>query len=230
MITLPAPFDSLLREIESKAITNFFGGPGAGKTNLCLLAALNCIDSNGGTVTYIDTEGGFSFERLAQLFPTYKLVLNRINLLEPKSFQEQGEMIRNLAKTDLLIVDSVSALYRLEYADSEQKKQREVNAHIMEANRELSKQLSILSTFARKNDIPVIVTSHTFKNWETGRDEIVGGDTVKYWSKGIVFLEKTGRSGERKAVLVKHRSQPEGKEVKFVIVQEGIKPSGFKLF
>lgn len=230
MIALPAPFDSLLKEIEPKAVTNFFGAPGTGKTNLCLLAALNCINSNGGSVTYIDTEGGFSFKRLSQLMPNYKLILSKINLLEPKDFTEQGRIIRELKGTDLVILDSLSALYRLEYADADQKKIKEVNVHIMEANRELSKQLSILSQVARKNNIPVIVTSHTFKSWDTGKEEMVGGEAVKYWSKGIVFLEKTGRTGERKAVVVKHRSLPEGKSVKFMIVQDGIKPAGFKLF
>jgi DNA repair protein RadB len=229
MITLPPPLDSLMGKIETKAITNFCGGPGTGKTNLCLLAALKCA-SSGGTVTYLDTEGGFSFERLSQLQPNYKLLLSKINLLEPKDFTEQGRMIRELQGTDLVVVDSLSALYRLEYADSGQQKSREVNVQIMEANRELSRQLSILSNFARKNDIPVIVTSHTFRKWDTGSDEIVGGDSAKYWSKAIIFLEKTGKAGERRAVLVKHRSLPEKREAKFLIVQDGIKPSGFKLF
>lgn len=228
MIVLPPPMDSLLKEIETKAITNVFGGPGTGKTNLCLLAALNCI-SSGGIVTYIDTEGGFSFERLGQLEPGYKQLLDKINLLEPKDFKEQGKIIRELQGAGLIVVDSLSALYRLEYAEASQSKAKELNPQIMEANRELSKQLSILSAFARKSGIPVLVTSHTFRKWDTGEDDIVGGDVVKYWSKSMVFLEKTGRSGERKAILVKHRSQPE-KEVKFEIVQEGIKPAGFKLF
>ena len=229
-VVLPAPMDSLLRELEQGAITNFFGAPGTGKTNLCILAALHCINQNGGTVTYLDTEGGFSFSRLAQLMPNYKLILKKINLLEPKDFKEQGELIRKLAGTDLVIVDSLSALYRLEYADSNQKERREVNANIIEANRELSKQLSVLSNLARQDGIPVIVTSHTFRSWDTGRDEVVGGDSVKYWSKAIVFLESTGRSGERRATVVKHRSMAEGKSVKFVIEHSGIKPAGFKLF
>lgn len=229
MIILPPPLDSLLKEIEAKAVTNLCGEPASGKTNLCMLAALYCI-KKGGTVTYIDTEGGFSFERLAQLMPNYKMILPRINLLEPKDFQEQGKLIRGLGETSLVIVDSLSALYRLEYADAEQKKTQEINPRILEASRELSKQLSILSQFAREKNIPVLVTCHTFKNWETGNGEVVGGDTVKYWSKTILFLEKTSKTGERKATVAKHRSVEEGKTVKFVIVQDGIKPAGFKLF
>ena len=227
-LTLPPPLDSLLGPLEKRAVTNFFGAPGTGKTNLCLLATISCVQ-DGGRVTYIDTEGGFSFARLEQLFPNYKLALKNINLLEPKSFKEQGEIIRSLAITDLVIVDSLSALYRLQHAESGQKKGRELNAKIMEVSREMSRQLSLLSAYAREHSIPVLVTSHTFKNWETGRDEVIGGDAVRYWSKGIVFIESTGK-GERKATITKHRSLPEGKEVKFEIVHEGIKPAGFKIF
>lgn len=228
-VKLPVPMDSIIKGLEPKTVTNIFGGPGTGKTNLCLLAMIDCIN-NGGEVTYIDSEGGFSFERLSQIMPNYKIILSKINLLEPKDFREQGEMIRSLQGTNLVIVDSLSALYRLEYAEADQKKNKEVNSQIMESNRELSRQLSILSNFARKNSIPVLVTSHTFKNWDSGKNEIVGGDAVKYWSKSIVFIESTSKTGERKATIMKHRSEPEGKNVKFVIDATGIKPSGFKLF
>ena len=120
-------------------------------------------------------------------------------------------------------MDSAVALYRLEYADPMKE--------AIEPNRELSKQLSVLSNTAREKKMPVIITSHVFRSWETQKNEIVGGDSVRYWSKVIVFLERTGRTSERKATIIKHRWVPEGKSVKFVIVQEGIKPaSGFKLF
>jgi hypothetical protein len=35
---------------------------------------------------------------------------------------------------------------------------------------------------------------------------------------------------ERKATLIKHRYLPEWGSVKFSIVNEGIKPAGFKIF
>ena len=224
-ILLPDPFPALMQEIEAGAVPNLFGEPGSGKTNLCLLAALHCI-RNGGAVTFIDTEGGFSFKRLEQLYPQYKLILGKIDLREPKTFQEQGKLIRSLEGTDFVIVDSLSALYRVEYAEHEPVSK----PHILEANKELSRQLSLLSAHARRHSIPVLVTSHAFRNWDTGRMEMVGGDAVRYWSKTILFLEKTGKQGERRATLVKHRSLPEGESAKFLIVQDGIRPAGFRLF
>jgi len=223
-LQLPEPLHALLGGIEFSALSNFYGAPGTGKTNICLLISIECI-KNGGKVVYIDTEGGFSPDRLSQLTGNVDDAMKKINLIEPKNFKEQGDVIRGLDKkeADLIVLDSAAALYRLEYADPEKE--------ILEANRELSRQMSILSSLAREKGIPVVVTSHTYKNWDTDRHEIVGGDSVKYWSKVLVFLERTGKMSERNATVIKHRSLPEGKTVRFVITQDGIKPaSGFKLF
>jgi DNA repair protein RadB len=236
IIDLPEPMKALMRGLEPKALTSLYGAPGTGKTNICLLAATECVRNNG-KVIYIDTEGGFSIERLKQLSPDFERILEKIEMVEPKDFTEQGTTIRSLADrgTDLIIVDSMAALYRLEYADSkaDQNSQDDKKANsrkILEANRELSLQLSILSNIAREKNIPVLITTHTFRSWETGNHEIIGGDSIKYWSKAIVFLERTSRTSERRATMVKHRYLPEGGNVKFMLVNDGIKPSGFKLF
>ena len=223
-LPLPQPLQELLGGVEHRALTNFFGAPGTGKTNLCLLLALD-VAKSGGRVVYIDTEGGFSAERLSQLTPDVDEVLKKIEIIEPKNFSEQGETISGLHKkqADLIILDSAAALYRLEYADPDKE--------AFEPNRQLGKQMSVLSNLAREKGIPVIVTSHTYKNWDTDKNEIVGGDSIKYWAKAVVFLERTGKMSERTATIVKHRSTPEGKAVKFFITQDGIKPaSGFRLF
>jgi len=223
-LALPQPLQSLMEGIEHGALTNFYGAPGTGKTNLCLLTSLEII-RNGGKVIFIDTEGGFSHERLSQIYPGADEALNNIMVLEPKNFKEQGKMIRelNAKQADMIVLDSAAALYRLEYADPEKE--------ALEANRELSKQMSVLSSIARERKIPVVVTSHTYKNWDTEHHEIVGGDAVKYWAKAVIFLERTGKMSERNASIVKHRWLPEGKSVKFEITNEGIKPaSGFRLF
>ena len=246
MVSLPEPLDGLIGMLEASAVTNFFGAPGTGKTNVCLLAAYNCI-KEGGVVAYIDTEGGFSKERFRQILggENIEKFLDKIILLEPKNFEEQAKAVRSVEKIkcDLVILDSSVALYRLEHAELKSGKAlyvspqenisaqaRKYSPEISEMNREMSKQLAFLSSLARERKIPVIITAHTYKNWETGDNEIVGGDPLKYWSKTMVFIEKTSRTGERKATITKHRSQPEGKSVKFEIVEDGIKPSGFRIF
>lgn len=229
ILNLPEPMKALMRGLEPKAVTSFYGGPGTGKTNICLLAAIECVNRRG-RVIYIDTEGGFSIERLKQIEPDFEKVLERIEIVEPKDFSEQSKVINLLEhkNPDLIIVDSIAALYRLEYADDGSGKSDKKK--VLEANRKLSKQLSVLSNVARGKNIPVVITTHTFKNWDTQKNEVIGGDSVKYWSKAIVFFERTSKTSERKATMVKHRYLPEGGNVKFMLVNEGIKPSGFKLF
>ena len=224
-VTLPEPLNSLIGKLETKAVTNLFGGPGTGKTNFCMLAMIDCA-RKGGKVVYMDSEGGLSFERMKQLAHDHEALLSRVELLEPHTFAEQGEMIRKLgrAQADLIVVDSMVALYRLEYG--EEKKSSERMDHV----RELSRQLSILSAIARTKDIPVLVTSHMFRGWDNGEPDVVGGDMMKYWSKTIIYLERTGRMSERKATVTKHRFAPEGGNVKFQLVSDGIKPSGFRIF
>lgn len=217
------PFNSLFGGIEKGTLTNFYGAAGVGKTNICIMAALECI-RRGGKVVYIDTEGGLSPERINQISSGYEKVFDKMVLVEPKTFQEQGVVIKNLENQDfdMIIIDSAVALYRLECADSEKE--------VLSANKDLSRQLSVLSNIARKKKVPVIITAHTFKNWDTGENRIIGGDSMTYWSKSIIFLERTSKMSERKATIVKHRSVAEGKSVKFEIIEKGVRPSGFRIF
>ena len=224
VISLPEPLASLMEGVESGALTNFYGPPGAGKTNICILASFEYI-KGGGKVFYLDTEGGLSPERMKQIARDNAVkFLKRMKIFTPKTFSEQSKVIREIEKLKegMVIVDSIVNLYRLEVADPKRE--------TLEANKELSIQLSILSNIARERKVPVIITSHVYKDWDSGESRIIGGDTITYWSKAIILIEKTGKNGERKATIIKHRSFPEGKNAKFEIVGNGIKSSGFKIF
>ena len=71
-----------------KNITHIYGIPGSGKTNIALMATAAAALS--GRVAYIDCEGGFSFERLAQICGgDFEKVLKNILLIEPTDFDEQ---------------------------------------------------------------------------------------------------------------------------------------------
>ncbi len=234
-ISLPEPLNGLIKGLDPGSLISFYGPPASGKTNLCTLAAVDCV-RKGGKVVYMDTEGGFSQERLRQITNAHQAVLDSTMLIKPRDFREQGIMIKELERhrADLYIVDSIVALYRLEHAEKGEKdRERQGKGPtraVLEANRELSRQLSVLNALARDRQVPVMVTAHTFRHWETGLNDIVGGDAMKYWSKIIVYLEKTGRMSERKATLIKHRYLPEWGSAKYSITNEGIKPAGFKIF
>lgn len=202
--------------LEKDTITTIYGPSGAGKTNICVQAAATTV-LRGKKVIYIDTEGGFSAERIQQITKDHKTVLEKIIFFLPTSFNEQKDTfqkINNIINEDigLIIVDTISMLYRLEMGKTED---------IQNTNRELGQQLSVLSEIARKKNIPVLITNQVYANFEDkNRTNMVGGDILKYSSKCLI--EVTRNDDRRSAVLRKHRSMPDGKEARFRIVNEGV--------
>ncbi len=208
---------------DSDSITMFYGGPGTGKTNFCLLVAVSQA-KKGKRVIYIDSEGGFSSERIKQLAKEdEKSVLGNIFLLQPTSFNEQKKAFEKLlehlkSEASLVIVDGMTMLYRLASASAKEKGREE----IQKINSELAEQLRTLAEIARKHNIPVIVTNQVYQ-WEN-ESRMVAGDILKYWAK--CHIELTNEKGKRTAFLRKHRSMPE-KQIDFQIIDEGIKKKGW---
>lgn len=104
--------------LETKVITQIYGPPGSGKTNLCMQASVSTVDQ-GRKVVYVDTEAGHSFERLRQIAgKEYAKVLKSCIVFEPLSFDDQGFIMENLdrvvnKKFGLIVLDSAVSLYRL---------------------------------------------------------------------------------------------------------------------
>ncbi len=220
---------------DSGIVTTFYGGPGSGKTNLCMIAAVSQA-KKGNKVIFIDTEGGFSSERVKQLFSSRSAngdeknlnvneVLENILVLKPTNFKEQQQSFDQLLKhvkeqVSLIIVDGMTMLYRLDFADARSSEKDIENMQIV--NAALTKQMRLLVEIARKNDIPVLVTNQTY-NWDN-EVRMVAGDIIRYWSKCLIEL--TNESGKKTAFLVKHRSIGE-KSLAFQIYDEGIRKRGW---
>lgn len=227
MVTISAGSYDLNRWLhggyEQEIITVLFGAPGSGKTTFCLLAAVSQA-KKGKKVIYIDTEGGFSVERIKQLADeAYTTILDRLLVLKPTTFDEQKEAFVTLLKhlkeeVGLIVVDGMTMLYRLDFAAARSKNKDEMR----KVSDELVRQVRMLAEIARKREIPVLVTSQVYR-WE-GEEKIVGGDILQYWGKCLLELQVTG--GKRKAILRKHRHLGE-RELEFVIKNEGIKKKGW---
>ncbi|RLG12271.1 DNA repair and recombination protein RadB [Candidatus Pacearchaeota archaeon] len=221
---------------EKDVITMIAGPPGSGKTNFVIL--VTCSQAKkGNKVIFIDTEGGFSVERFRQIIgDDYEDIFKKIFLLEPTSFGEQREIFESLLnqikkeQVNLIIVDGMAMLYRLELGDAVKSKNDE---KIKDVNREVAKQMRILAEISRKQKIPIIITNQVYgsfqseEEWRQGKERemnIVGGDLFQYWSKCIIELKN--EKGKRKAVLLKHRSLP-NKEIIFEIKNKGIFKKGW---
>ncbi|MBI2557926.1 DNA repair and recombination protein RadB [Candidatus Woesearchaeota archaeon] len=218
---------------EKDVITTIYGPAGSGKTVLCLLCSIN-VAKSGKKVIYVDSEGGFSLERLRQIAShisqDYRKILDSMIFLKPTSFAEQKKSFEKLKdmvndKIGLIVVDTIAMLYRLELGKSEE---------VQEVNRELGKQIAYLTEIARKKNIPVLITNQVYADFDDkNKVNIVGGDILKYGSKCLIELQVTP-NGNRRLILKKHRSiQPE-KELLFKIVEGGIigtkESKGFRFF
>ncbi|MBQ2762901.1 MAG: DNA repair and recombination protein RadB [Candidatus Methanomethylophilaceae archaeon] len=198
--------------IECGSVTLFYGEAGSGKTNICLQTAYNVVKS-GKKVVYLDTEG-LSFERVDQVFQDKSLVGNLL-VFHVHSFEEQSDRIAKAVrlseandKIGLIVIDSLTMFYRL-------------NSDDVSSRNELAKETEQLLRAARKNEVPVIITSQVYTNIGSGTLEFLGGHALHHNAKTIIRLDKKN-NGRRAAVIMKHRSLPEGRSVNYRIVSSGI--------
>jgi DNA repair protein RadB len=209
--------DDLLKGgYDNNIVTTLYGPSGSGKTNLCLICAVN-IAKNGKKVILIDTEGGICVERIKQLSTNYEQILKNIIFFNPISFVEQNEIFETLRSMindsiGMIIVDSISMLYRLELGRSDD---------VYDVNASLGRQIAYLVEIARTRRIPVLITNQVYSDFDN-RDEVkmVGGDLLKYGSKCLIELKKF--NNVRGLILRKHRSLPEGLSSKFKIIGYGV--------
>ncbi len=200
---------------DTDIVTTIYGPSGSGKTNLCLLTAVH-LAQQGKKVIFMDTEGGIAVERIKQICK-YEEVLPKLIFFNPITFEEQKAIFETLREMvnehiGIIIVDSVSMLYRLELGKNEE---------VYEVNSSLGRQMAYLVEIARRRKIPVLLTTQVYTDFDH-RDQVkmVGGDLLKYGSKCLMELQKFNNFYG--LVLRKHRSLPEGKEVRFRIVQKGV--------
>lgn len=200
--------------IPERTITQLYGPAGSGKTIVCLETLKNAT-LTGKKVAYIDSEGGFSSQRLEQIAGTKKnKILENTLLIEPTNFDEQIDIINKIEKekVDLIIVDSITALYRIELTDEK----------VQETNKALGRQLITLLAYARKNNVPILLTNQVYSNFDNGNIEPVGGDLLKYISKIVIEMQKIDPI-TRRMILKKHLFKKEDEITEFEITGEGLR-------
>ena len=213
------PVDALLGGgFERGAVTQVYGQPAAGKSNLVLSAAVEAA-TRGHSTLYIDTEG-LSVDRMEQLargHPDADLdaVASRLIISEVHDFAEQAEAVQDAAEfadqVAFVVLDSATGFYRLERTEREEG----------EALRAVARQVTHLLSLARKHDIAVGFTNQVYTDPEGEAARALGGHTLDHWSGVILRLDRF-RGGNRRATLEKHHAREAGASAQFRITDEGL--------
>ncbi|WP_049927374.1 AAA family ATPase [Halopiger goleimassiliensis] len=229
---------------ERGTVTQVYGPPAAGKTNLALSAAVETAAA-GGTTVYIDTEG-VSVDRFEQLLsartdadaPPRALVdaaksgdlddepfeagsdvetlASRIVVEDALDFEEQAEAVR-----DVEAFAERADLVVLDSATGFYRLERTGDGDEGEALRRVARQVTHLLSLARKHDLAVVLTNQVFSDPESDRTRALGGNTLEHWTGVVLRLERF-RGGNRRATLEKHRSKPAGESAQFRITETGL--------
>lgn len=209
------PLDELLHGgLEHKAITQVYGEPGAGKTNLALSTAVEAAKS-GSRVLYVDTEG-FPENRLSQLIPDEQgTIADCIQIYEAYDFAEQQDAVKattvEAEDADLIVVDSATGFYRLMRDEDDDG----------ETLRNVGRQLTSLLGAARRYDIPVLVTNQVYSDLDSDASVPLGGNTIGHWTSVILQFEQVDAT-RRRATLEKHHAIETGRSTVFEIHDTGI--------
>lgn len=201
------------------AVTQVYGPPAAGKTNIALSAATETA-ATGGLVYYVDTEG-LSVDRFEQLARARSDDLedlsSRIVVAEALDFDEQEEAVRDVGdlaeRASLVVLDSATGFYRLERTGGDDG----------EALRRVGRQVTHLLSLARRHDLAVCITNQVFSDpdSESGRARALGGHTLSHLT-GVILRVERFRAGNRRATLEKHASKPAGDSARFRITDAGL--------
>lgn len=216
------PIDALLGGgIERGIVTQLYGPPASGKTNLALSASVRTA-ATGGTALYIDTEG-ISIDRFESLARDaadggeIDDVASRVIISDALDFEEQREAVKDASdlaeRADLVVLDSATGFYRLERDEADDG----------ETLRAVARQVTHLLALARRHDLAVVATNQVYSDPESdsSRARPLGGHTLTHWSGTIVRLERF-RGGNRRATLEKHRSKAAGDTARFRITDTGL--------
>eukprot|EP01027_Heterolobosea_sp_BB2_P011104 GEZU01016193.1.p1 GENE.GEZU01016193.1~~GEZU01016193.1.p1 ORF type:complete len:350 (+),score=111.68 GEZU01016193.1:158-1207(+) len=225
--------DNLLgKGIESMGITEAFGEFKAGKTQLshtlCVTAQLpRSMGGGNGKVAFIDTEGTFRPERIAPIANRFGLDPNAAleNIIVARAYTHEMQMnlllplAAKMAEDTfaLLIVDSVTALFRVDFSG---------RGELSERQQKLGRYLSKLMKLAEEFNVAVFITNQVCADPSGGAMFVadakkpIGGHILAHASTTRLYLRK-GRAEQRVCKIYDSPSLPESEAV-FQISEQGI--------
>lgn len=187
-----------------QGIFSVFGDFGVGKTTFSLQTAINSTKS-GKSVIYIFTKPNFPYEKIMMISKFSKFIENNIQFIQILNFVELYRLIFNLEflildylsqnkpKYNLIIIDSITNLYKLELNKDNKEKNYSLNY-------QLNQILANLTYFNKKYEIDVLIVNEL--NRKIIEDQIIevqsGGKVMEFWVKYTLKIIKTEKLNERK--------------------------------
>ena len=217
--------------VETGSITEAYGAFGSGKTQLALTLAVNTQlpkDQGGieGKSVYIDTESTFRPERIRQIAEAIGANPEKVlkNILVARAFNSDhqillldkiNEMIKDGEPIKLVIVDSLTAHFRAEFAGRGQ---------LADRQQKLNRYLHSLQKLADQHNLAVFVTNQVMANPAVMFGDpttAIGGHILGHASTYRLYLRR-GKGGSRVAKLIDSPNLLEN-ECQFFLTTAGIR-------
>ncbi|KAF5840734.1 DNA repair protein RAD51-like protein B [Dunaliella salina] len=222
--------------IETGSVTEVFGESRMGKTQLCHTLCVTCqlpVEMGGaeGKALYIDTEGCFRPQRISQIAEKFGLnveeVLENVAYARAHNTEHQMKLLQEAAammaesRFGVVIVDSVTALFRTEYVGRQELAPRQ-NA--------LGRFMRALHRMADEFGVAVVVTNQmvatNLDNTQPGfvkppQVGPIGGHIMAHASTTRLFMKK-GKGGSNRVLKIVASPSLAEREAIFSISTEGI--------
>jgi DNA repair protein RadA len=229
-------FNNLLggKGVETKSMTECYGAFGSGKTQLGLTLAVN-VQLPGtqgginGKAVFIDTEGTFRPSRIRQIAEGLGANPEKVlkNILVARAFNSDHqillldkvtEMIKEGEPIKLVIIDSLTAHFRAEFAGRGQ---------LADRQQKLNRYLHDLMRLAEHHNLAVYVTNQVMANPAMMFGDpttAIGGNIVGHASTYRIYLRR-GKQGSRVAKLIDSPNLPDN-ECQFYVTEGGVGDEG----
>ena len=226
-------FDALLNGgIETMSVTELFGEFRTGKTQICHTLAVTTqlpynLKGGNGKVAYIDTEGTFRPERIAQIAERFGVDQNAVldNILVARAYthEQQFDLLVEIAARmaeesfRLLVVDSITSLFRVDFSG---------RGELSERQQKLGKMMNKLTKISEEFNVAVVITNQVMSDPGGGAMFVVdpkkpiGGHVIAHASTTRLYLRK-GKGEQRIAKIYDSPNLPEA-EATYAIDVGGI--------
>jgi len=217
--------------ILSRSITEAFGAYGSGKTQLGLTLAVNVqlpIEKGGtnGKCVFIDTEGTFRPKRIREIAEAIGANPEKVlkNIFVARAFNSDhqvlllekiSEMIKDGEPIKLLIVDSLTAHFRAEFAGRGQ---------LADRQQKLNKYMHNIMKLSEQHNLAVYVTNQVMSNPAQlfgDPTTAIGGNIVGHASTYRMYLRR-GKKDSRVAKLIDSPDLPDNETI-FFLTDAGVR-------